>query len=121
MKSRCSFSSSQIQSAVGFVWSPPLFATLLCALCAFSIQAGPAASSQPAANRQVLRGHVPAAVAQLAPVAQVDGSRRLNIAIGLPLRNREALNALLQQLYDPASPRYRHYLTPEQFADSFGP
>ena len=119
MKSRSLFSSSQVQSAVGF---PPSAAALLsAALCAISVHAGPVASSQPAANRQIVHGHIPAAVAQLAPVSRVEASRRLNIAIGLPLRNREALNALFQQLYDPSSPRYRHYLTPEQFADSFGP
>ena len=46
---------------------------------------------------------------------------RLQLAIGLPLRNREALANLLQQIYDPSSPYYRHYLTPEQFTEMFGP
>jgi subtilase family serine protease len=45
----------------------------------------------------------------------------LNLAIGLPLRNREALTNLLEDLYNPASPNYRHYLTPEQFTERFGP
>ena len=49
------------------------------------------------------------------------GSSRLNLVIGLPLRNQEALITLLDQLYDPASPQYRHYLSPEQFAERFGP
>jgi hypothetical protein len=49
------------------------------------------------------------------------GSQRLNLAIGLPLRNERDLDALLQQLYDPASPNYRRYLTPEQFTERFGP
>ena len=31
------------------------------------------------------------------------------------------MNSLLQQIYDPASPHYRHYLTPEQFTEEFGP
>jgi uncharacterized repeat protein (TIGR03803 family) len=48
-------------------------------------------------------------------------SSLLNLAIGLPLRNQESLTTLLDQLYDPASPQYRHYLTPEQFAEKFGP
>ena len=58
------------------------------------------------AERQLLHGHVPAAVARLAPVGRLAGSTRLNLAIGLPLRNREALASLLTQLYDPASPNY---------------
>jgi len=37
------------------------------------------------------------------------------------LRNREALTNLLHQIYDPASPNYHHYLTPEQCAEQFGP
>ncbi len=73
------------------------------------------------AERQVLRGHVPAAVAHLTPAGPLAGSTHLNLAIGLPLRNREALSNLLRQIYDPASPQYHHYLTPEQFAQRFGP
>ncbi|HLX94376.1 MAG TPA: protease pro-enzyme activation domain-containing protein, partial [Verrucomicrobiae bacterium] len=45
----------------------------------------------------------------------------MDLAIGLPLRNKDALNSLLQQLYDPSSPNYRHYLTPDQFTEQFGP
>ena len=76
-----------------------------------------------AAERQVLRGHVPAAVARLnlRPVGRLPATKRLNLAIGLPLRNTNALNKLLQDLYDPASPQFRHYLTPEQFTEQFGP
>ena len=75
----------------------------------------------PAAERQVMRGHVPAAVARLQPMGDFAGTNRLNLAIGLPLRNREALTNLLRQIYDPASPKYHHYLTPEQFTRMFGP
>jgi subtilase family serine protease len=82
-----------------------------------------ATSSVQAAERQALRGHVPRAIADLnlQPVGLLPGTNRLHLAIGLPLRNQEALTALLQQLYDPASPNYRHYLTPEQFTEKFGP
>jgi hypothetical protein len=77
---------------------------------------------QPAwAGRQMLRGHVPAVVPQLKPLRDLPGSNRLNLIIGLPLRNRDDLAALLNQLYDPASPNYRHYLTAKSFADRFGP
>src|ERR1039458_386745 len=79
------------------------------------------AISARAAERQTLRGHVPAAVARLAPAGSLPASQRLNLAIGLPLRNTEALTNLLHELYDPASPNYRQFLTPEQFAARFGP
>ena len=75
-----------------------------------------------AAGRQKVNGrHIPAGVAGLAPVGNLPGSQRLNLAIGLPLRNQQELDTLLQQLYDPASPNYRRYLTPGQFTERFGP
>jgi uncharacterized repeat protein (TIGR01451 family) len=69
----------------------------------------------------VLRGHVPAAVADLQPVSRLDATNRLHLAVGLPLRNSAALATLLRQIYDPASPNFHHYLTPAQFTDAFGP
>ena len=74
----------------------------------------------PAAPQQ-LRGHVPAAVRQLQSIGSLAAETNLNLVIGLPLRNREALTALLQQLYDPANPNFHQFLTSEQFADQFGP
>jgi uncharacterized repeat protein (TIGR01451 family) len=74
-----------------------------------------------AAPRQVMRGHVPAVVAGLKPTGDFPGTNHLNLAIGLPLRNQEALTNLLRQIYDPASSNYHHYLTPEQFTEQFGP
>jgi subtilase family serine protease len=74
-----------------------------------------------AAGTQKLHGHVPAAVARLQPVNSLSGSEHLHLAIGLPLRNQAMLTELLQRIYNPASPDYRHYLTPEQFAKMFGP
>src|SRR6266568_7422768 len=74
-----------------------------------------------AVERQSLSGHVPAAAVRSQPVGRLPGSSRLNLAIGLPLRNQAALTSLLEQLYDPASAQYRHYLSPEQFAERFGP
>jgi len=76
--------------------------------------------SATAAPPPVLRSQVPAA-ARLHPVGRLPQSQRLDFAIGLPLRHREALTNLLQQLYDPASPAYHQFLTPEQFAQAFGP
>jgi sulfur relay (sulfurtransferase) DsrF/TusC family protein len=66
-------------------------------------------------------GHIPDAVAALKPNGRLAGTNRLDLAVGLPLRNGDKLTRLLQQIYDPASPNYRHYLTPEQFTEQFGP
>jgi subtilase family serine protease len=70
---------------------------------------------------QSLQGHVPAVVAGLQPVGRLPSTNVLHLAIALPLRNRDALANLVQRLYDPASPDYHHYLTPDQFTGRFGP
>jgi subtilase family serine protease len=74
-----------------------------------------------AAAQQVLKGHVPSITKRLTPIRRLDSGARLDLAIGLPLRNREELTNLLQELYQPANANFRHYLTPDQFASSFGP
>ena len=71
--------------------------------------------------QQVLLGHVPHAVASSHALSKLEDTTRLNIAIGLPLRNQNELDALLLQLSDPASPKFGHYLSAEQFAAQFGP
>jgi hypothetical protein len=73
------------------------------------------------AAQQVLQGHVPAITKRLTPIRRLDSGTRLDLAIGLPLRNREELTNLLQELYQPVNANFRHYLTPDQFASSFGP
>lgn len=74
-----------------------------------------------ASERQALTGHVPAATAGLQPMAALPASTRLNLAIGLPLRNQDDLGKLLADLYDPASPQYHKYLSTEEFTSRFGP
>lgn len=77
----------------------------------------------PAASQQVLSGHVPGAIPRLRlqPMGRLASTNRLHLAIGLPLRNPEALSNLLRQIYDPANTNYHHYLTPKQFTKMFGP
>ena len=76
-----------------------------------------------AAPRQVLHGQVPDALARLnlQPLERLPGTNRLNLAIGLPGRNPQALSQLLQQLYDPASTNFHQFLTPERFTEAYGP
>jgi hypothetical protein len=71
--------------------------------------------------QQLLSGHVPAAIGSSRPFSPVAATTRLNLAIGLPLRNQAELDALLEQLSDPVSPNFGHYLSPSQFAAQFGP
>ena len=73
------------------------------------------------AGRQMLHGHVPSITARLQSVNRLAPATRLGIIIGLPLRNQQEADDLFQQIYDPASPNYHKYLTPDQFAQRFGP
>src|SRR5271156_4411644 len=68
-----------------------------------------------------LHGHEPEITRTLKPAGRLPATNVLTLAIGLPLRNNAALDSLMQQIYDPASPRYRHYLTPAEFTERFGP
>ncbi len=79
----------------------------------------PALLAQAAGGVQ-LSGHVPAIVKYLQANGHLTATN-LNLTIGLPLRNREALTNLLEQLSDPASTNYHKYLSPAQFTQRFGP
>ncbi len=74
-----------------------------------------------AAPLQTVHGHRPAILSQLKPIGPLDKTQELNLAISLPLRNQAGLTQFLQQISDPKSPNYRHYLTPTQFTAQFGP
>src|SRR5436190_5953271 len=74
-----------------------------------------------AAETRTLQKHVPGVAANLVPVGRKPASQRLDLALGLPLREPDALTSLLQELYNPLSPRYHEFLTPEQFTGLFGP
>jgi len=75
------------------------------------------------AERQTLPGHVPDPVAtqKLAPQGQPAASDRIPLTIGLPLRDRQGLDRLVERLYDPASPSFHRYLKPGEFTARFGP
>ena len=79
----------------------------------------PLASAQ--TGRPALLGHVPKEVAVSRVVGPVPPETRMDLAVGLSLRNPDELESLLQQLYDPSSPNYRSFLTPAEFAERFGP
>jgi hypothetical protein len=72
-------------------------------------------------QRQVVNGHVPKITRKLPSLGRLGANYRLELAIGLPLRNRGQLTNLLEDIYNPSSPNFHHYFTPDQFAASFAP
>jgi subtilase family serine protease len=57
--------------------------------------------------------------------AQVMGrlpqSQVLQLDVVLPLRDRAGLESFLKDVYDPANPSYRHFLSVAEFTERFGP
>lgn len=54
-------------------------------------------------------------------IGRKDAKDQIEIEVALKLRNMAQLDQLLADLTNPASPRYRQYLTPSQFEANFGP
>ena len=70
---------------------------------------------------QTVQGHVPQAVSGMTPVKVLPDSTPIDLIIGLPVRNSDQAQVLLQDLYDPVSPRFHHYLSPQDYVDSYAP
>jgi subtilase family serine protease len=79
-----------------------------------------AASGNKVAMGQTLPGLAPS-IKGLTPLNTTASDKQLNLSISLNLRNADALNALITAQNDPASSSYHHYLTPQEFEQSFAP
>jgi hypothetical protein len=79
-------------------------------------------SSYPAfAEMHLMSEHVPPITARLRPVGRVAPNTPIDLIVGLALRNVDLLTYQTNQIYDPRNSNFRHYITPEQFADAFSP
>src|SRR6266542_949365 len=58
---------------------------------------------------------------QAKALGRLPASQPMQLDLVLPLKDRPGLQNFLQQLYDPSSPSYRHYLGVKEFTDKFGP
>jgi kumamolisin len=58
---------------------------------------------------------------QAQAVGRLPANQIMTLNIVLPLRNQAGLERLLDEIYDPASASYRHYLTVSDFTAQFGP
>jgi subtilase family serine protease len=70
-----------------------------------------------------LTHHVRDAVAngQAQRIGQLPLNQTMRLDVVLKLRDQAALDSFLKELYDPASLSYRHFLTPPEFTERFGP
>jgi len=58
---------------------------------------------------------------QARPIGHLPAAQTMRLTLVLPLRNEAELDNFLQELYDPSSLSYRHFLTVEEFTARFGP
>lgn len=54
-------------------------------------------------------------------IGRLPATQTLRFDIVLPLRHQPELENFLQEVYDPTSSSYRHFVTPEEFTARFGP
>jgi kumamolisin len=55
------------------------------------------------------------------PLGSLDANQIMQLDIVLPLSDQAGLHTFLNELYDPASSSYRHFLTVAEFTERFGP
>jgi kumamolisin len=58
---------------------------------------------------------------QAQATGRLPSNRVLQLDLVLPLRDQAGLESFLKQLYNPANPSYRQFLTPPEFTARFGP
>jgi subtilase family serine protease len=58
---------------------------------------------------------------EVAPNGRLQQNQVLQLDLVLPLRDPAGLRSFLADVYNPGSPNYRHFLTPQQFTARFGP
>jgi kumamolisin len=76
------------------------------------------AEAQPLLTRHVREAVVNG---QAQSVGRLPATQTLRFSVVLALRHQPELENFLQELYDPSSSSYKHYVTPKQFTERFGP
>jgi kumamolisin len=76
-----------------------------------------------AQSRPALTSHVRAATlsGEAKFIGRLPSEQSMNLDLVLPLSNQAGLDAFLQDIYNPASPNFHHYVTPAEFTERFGP
>jgi subtilase family serine protease len=54
-------------------------------------------------------------------VGQLPAAQTMRLVLVLPLRNQSELDRFLEDVYNPASSSYRHFLSVDEFTARFGP
>jgi subtilase family serine protease len=73
------------------------------------------------ATGQVIPNNTPPFVRTAPEIGPADRSDIIDIAVWLKVHNRQQLDSVAQDLYDPSSPRYRAWLSFSQIVADYGP
>ncbi len=92
----------------------PIAALLLTLIASVALPATAAAG-------KYIAHSTPAYVSTAKNLGTEDPSKVIEVTVWLNLHNRAGLDKLAQQLYDPTSPNYRHFLKSSQIAAQFAP
>ncbi|WDD92651.1 S53 family peptidase [Burkholderia sp. FERM BP-3421] len=65
--------------------------------------------------------HVRAASKVAMATSSLAETQTMKLDVVLPLRDKAGLDAFVADVTNPASPNFRHYITPKQFTEKFGP
>jgi subtilase family serine protease len=76
------------------------------------------AQSQPVMTRHMREATLSGEAKSL---GRLPATQSMRVDIVLPLSHPAELDSFLQEVYDPSSPSYRHFLTPQEFTARFGP
>ncbi len=79
---------------------------------------GAQAQAQSMATRHVRQGVISGEAKFLNRLPE---TQTLRLDVVLPPRDQAGLDKFLQEVYEPSSPSYRHFLTPPEFTARFGP
>ncbi|HEY6386909.1 MAG TPA: S53 family serine peptidase [Candidatus Acidoferrum sp.] len=93
-----------------------IYVVLCAAILLFVVESG--AQAQSLMTRHVREATIKG---QAKFVGRLPAAQSMRIDVVLPLRNQAELESFLQELYDPSSPSYRHFLTVPEFTARFGP
>ncbi|GAC1402922.1 MAG: hypothetical protein NVSMB49_19670 [Ktedonobacteraceae bacterium] len=99
----------------------PLLAGILITVLLRTYAFPPTHAAFNSTNRVTLAGQVNAALSKSRLVAHITGNQPIVLAIGLGLRNQADLTAYLQQITQPQSSLYHHYLNASSFSALYGP
>ncbi len=95
---------------------------LVVSISMLALNMGFASASNPNQPTVRLSGHIPSkAVSQASFVEPLAADTPVPITFVLPLRNQNALEELIQGIYNPADKNYGKYLTSDEFTQMFSP